>query len=88
MKYYPYLCSINLKHIIMESKTLYVVRYNDCYGNGDEQLEVIVKSREDFLKWLEIHNDSRREDDDDEYFCYEGEKEFDLIPLNLVTFKK
>ena len=72
----------------MESKTLYVVRYNDCYGNGDEQLEVIVKSREDFLKWLEIHNDSRREDDEDEYFCYEGEKEFDLIPLNLVTFKK
>ena len=73
----------------MKSKTLYVVRYNDCYGNGDEQLEVIVKSREDFLKWLEIHNDSRREDDDDDDdFCYEGEEQFDLIPLNLVTFKK
>ena len=76
----------------MENKTLYVVNYNDCHGNGDEKLEVIVESREDFLKWLEAHNkeraDSQDLDVDDDAFCYEGEDEFDLIPLNLVTFKK
>jgi len=76
----------------MESKTLYVVRYNDCYGNGDTKLEVIVESQEDFLKWLEVHNQERADlqdlDVDDDDFCYEGEEEFDLIPLNLVTFKK
>jgi len=73
-------------------KTLYVVRYNDCYGNGDDQLEVIVESHEDFLKWLEIHNQERADlqdlEVDDEDFCYEGEEEFDLIPLDLITFKK
>lgn len=76
----------------MESKTLYVVRYNDCYGNGDTKLEVIVESQEDFLKWLEVHNQERADlqdlDVDDDDFCYEGEEEFDLIPLNLVTFLK
>lgn len=92
MKYYPYLCSVNLKQHIMKSKTLYVVRYNDCYGNGETSLEVIVESHEDFLKWLEVHNQERADlqdlDVDDDDFCYEGEDEFDLIPLNLVTFKK
>lgn len=74
----------------MKSINLYVVRYNDCYGNSDEQLEVIVKSHEDFLKWLEVHNQERADlqdlDIDDDDFCYEGEEQFDLIPLNLITF--
>jgi hypothetical protein len=74
----------------MKSINLYVVRYNDCYGNSDEQLEVIVKSHEDFLKWLEVHNQERSDlqdlDIDDDDFCYETEEQFDLIPLDLITF--
>lgn len=70
------------------TKSLFVVKYTDCYGNGNEQLEVIVESHEDFLKWLEIHNESRREDDDDEYFCEETEAEFELIPLTLFKLPK
>ena len=68
----------------MKSKKLYVVRYNDCYGNGDKKLEVIVECHEDFLKWLEVHNQERVDDQD----VYEGEEQFDLIPLYLLTFKK
>jgi hypothetical protein len=68
-------------------KTYYVVQYNDCYGNGDTNLEVIVESHEDFLKWLEVHNKERADSQDlevdDEDFCYEGEEQFDLIPLTL-----
>ena len=56
-------------------KKLYVVQYNDCYGNGDSSLEVIVESHEDFLKWLEQHNDNRD--------IEEREEEFKLIPLNI-----
>lgn len=60
-------------------KNLFVVKYID-----DNKYEVIVESREDFLKWLVDHNESRREDylnDDD--FCEETERDFELIPLNL-----
>lgn len=68
-------------------KELFIVRYNDCYGDGDGKLEVVVESHEDFLKWLEVHNQERADlqdlDIDDDDFCYEGEEEFDLIPLNL-----
>jgi hypothetical protein len=74
----------------MKSINLYVVRYNDCYGNGDEKLEVIVESHKDFLKWLEVHNQERSDlqdlDIDDDDFCYETEEQFDLIPLDLITF--
>ena len=76
----------------MKLKTLYVVRYNDCYGNGETKLEVIVESREDFLKWLEVHNKERADNEDldidDDDFVIENEEEFDLIPLELLTFKK
>ena len=58
-------------------KDLFVVKYID-----DNQFEVIVESREDFLKWLADHNESRKEDDDDD-FCEETERDFELIPLNL-----
>lgn len=60
-----------------ELKTLYVVRYNDVYGNGDKQnLEIIVEDRNQFLEWLEEHNECRGSED-------EGQEEFDLIPLKL-----
>ena len=50
-------------------KTLYVVEYNDCYGNGtDKKLEVIVENHDQFLEWLKEHNEDRRMDylDDDD----------------------
>ena len=60
------------------SKTMYIVRYNDIYGNGDNQkLEVIVENRNHFLEWLEDHNESRGQSEP------ESEEEFDLIPLNV-----
>ena len=66
-------------------KTLYVVEYNDCYGNGtDKKLEVIVETHNQFLEWLKEHNENRRMDylnDDD--FVEESAEEFNLIPLNL-----
>ena len=69
------------------SKTMYIVRYNDIYGNGDNQkLEVIVENRNHFLEWLKQHNDNRRMDyinDDD--FVEETEEEFDLIPLSVYV---
>ena len=52
-------------------------------------LEVVLESKDDFASWLEQHNDNRRMDyisDDD--FIKENEEEFDLIPLDLLTFKK
>ena len=74
----------------MRTKKVYIVQYNDCYGNGsDKKLEVALESKDDFASWLEQHNDNRRMDyisDDD--FIKENEEEFDLIPLDLLTFKK
>lgn len=74
----------------MRTKEVYIVQYNDCYGNGsDKKLEVVLESKDDFASWLEQHNDNRRMDcisDDD--FIEENEEEFDLIPLDLLTFKK
>ena len=74
----------------MRTKKVYIVQYNDCYGNGsDKKLEVVLESKDDFASWLEQHNDNRRMDyisDDD--FIEENEEEFDLIPLDLLTFKK
>jgi len=60
------------------TKTLYVVQYNDCYGNGDKKnLEVIVENRNHFLEWLDEHNESRGGSEP------EGKEEFNLIPLNF-----
>jgi len=74
----------------MRTKEVYIVQYNDCYGNGsDKKLEVVLESKDAFKIWLEQHNDNRRMDcisDDD--FIEENEEEFDLIPLDLLTFKK
>ena len=74
----------------MRTKKVYIVQYNDCYGNGsDKKLEAVIESKDDFASWLEQHNDNRRMDyisDDD--FIKENEEEFDLIPLDLLTFKK
>lgn len=62
---------------------LYVVRYNDKYGNGDNKcLEVIVNNENEFLEWLDEHNECRGSEP-------EGREEFDLIPLqHYNSYKK
>tara|TARA_R110000868_G_scaffold54673_5_gene170682 strand:- start:7327 stop:7587 length:261 start_codon:yes stop_codon:yes gene_type:complete len=71
---------------------MYIVRYNDIYGNGnDQKLEVVLENRNHFLEWLEQHNDNRKMDYiSDEDFIEEREEEFDIIPLNVYVpkFKK
>ena len=58
---------------------MYVVKYNDAHGNGDNQnLEVIVENRNQFLSWLDEHNESRDAEP-------ETEDEFELIPLNVYS---
>ena len=66
----------------MGNNNLYIVQYNDRYGNGtDKNLECIVKSHEDFYKWLEQHNSERVADGNEE----ESADEFDLIPIKLFN---
>lgn len=66
----------------MNKQEMYIVRYNDVYGNGDDQkLEVILENRNHFLEWLEEHNESRGEPEP------ELEEEFDLIPLSVYVSK-
>lgn len=62
-------------------KKLFIVQYNDCYGNGDSSIEVIVKSKEDFNRWLKQHNEERESDGELE----ESEEEFTLIPVELFS---
>jgi len=58
---------------------MYVVKYNDAHGNGDNQnLEVIVENRNQFLSWLDEHNESRDAEP-------ETEDEFELIPLSVYS---
>ena len=72
----------------MTTKQVYIVQYNDCYGNGkDKKLEAVIESKDDFASWLEQHNDNRRMDcisDDD--FIEESEEEFDLIQVDMFDF--
>jgi hypothetical protein len=73
----------------MKTKQLYIIQYNDCYGNGtDKKLEAIIENREDFINWLKQHNENRRLDcitDDD--FLEEKEEEFDIIPIDMFLNK-
>jgi hypothetical protein len=63
----------------MRTKEVYIVQYNDCYGNGtDKKNEGVIESREDFASWLEQHNEDREED--------ESEEEFTLIPIDMFDF--
>ena len=58
----------------------YLVRYNDCYGNGDNKTdEIIVKSKDDFNRWLKERNEEREEAGEIE----ENAEEFDLIELEI-----
>lgn len=67
----------------MKSEQVFIVKYNDLYGNGtDTYLECVVRSRDEFYDWLDWHNDLRQQHENDP----EDEELFTLIPINLVTF--
>lgn len=67
----------------MTSMQVFVVTYNDKYGNGNNKsMEFIVHSKKDFLKWLERHNEFRESIGE----LREDESEFDLMPTYLITF--
>jgi hypothetical protein len=66
----------------MKTKTVYLIVYNDCYGNGDTSNEGIIEKMEDFEKWLENHNKDRITNGDEP----EGVEEFDKIPIPMYTF--
>lgn len=64
-------------------KKVYVVEYNDRYGNGDDtSLEVVVKNRKEFKLWLEEHNKEREDAGEIE----ESKEEFTLHPIEMVTY--
>lgn len=66
----------------MKEETLYIVQYNDCYGNGDQKSnEVLVDNEAGFWKWLAQRNEERVAAGEME----EQVEEFDLIPI--VHFK-
>jgi hypothetical protein len=62
-------------------KKIYLVEYNDRYGNGDNKsFEGYVESREDFMKWLVEHNKEREAEGELE----EGKEEFTLHLLDKL----
>lgn len=68
----------------MTSEQVFIVKYNDLYGNGtDTYLECVVRSRDEFYEWLDWHNDIRVSHENDP----EDEELFTLIPISLVSFK-
>lgn len=68
----------------MKSEQVFIVKYNDLYGNGtDTYLECVVRSRDEFYEWLDWHNDLRQQLENEP----EDEELFTLIPISLVTFK-
>jgi hypothetical protein len=59
-----------------------LIRYNDCYGNGDSKtIEGYVNHETEFYTWLEERNKTREEEGE----CTEGAEEFDLIELTKLN---
>lgn len=63
----------------MNTEIYFIVQYNDCYGNGDKENEVLVKDENTFLRWLAQRNQERSESGELE----ENVEEFDLIPIAI-----
>lgn len=65
-----------------QENTFYIVKYNDIYGNGDAtNIEALLKSEKDFIKWLKEHNKERKENGEQR----ESVEEFDVIPVELFN---
>lgn len=66
----------------MITKQVFVVQYNDRYGNGDNKsIEAVVENKTAFKKWLREHNKQRKADGNKP----ESSEEFDLIPTQMVV---
>ena len=64
----------------MKTSTVYIIQYNDRFGNGDDKkYEGVVRFKKDFQKWFRKHNKERKTDGEEP----ELRMEFDLIE---VTF--
>jgi hypothetical protein len=64
-------------------KTVYIVTYNDCYGNGDQtSVEAVLEKRSDFSKWLKEHNANRKTDGNERELA----EEFDIDSEKLLTY--
>lgn len=69
----------------MKTKSVYIVKYNDRYGNGDEEyIEAVLANSGDFGKWLYQHNLEREIDGNPP----ESEDEFDVESVSLFSFNK
>jgi hypothetical protein len=65
------------------SKTVYIVKYNDRYGNGDQtSIEAIIEKESHFKKWLKMHNDGRKMQGEQK----ENAEEFDVDSVEMVIF--
>jgi hypothetical protein len=66
----------------MTDYMLYIVQYNDCYGDGsNKMMEILVKGNVDFEEWLKRRNKEREADGEEP----EGSEEFTLIPIRLFN---
>ena len=66
----------------METKNYFIVQYHDKFGNGNNTMfECIVKDKNDFIEWLQKHNEEREADGNEP----ESEEEFNLIPVQLFN---
>ena len=63
-----------------ENTTLYLVTYNDCYGNGDDTSVEGITNDPD--KWLEEHNQGRENDGEEP----EHKEEFDFERISLYLY--
>lgn len=69
----------------MKKQTVYIIQYNDCYGNGDQKsIEGVITSKSGFTQWLKEHNANRKADGNSK----EGKDEFDLIECDLLDYSK
>jgi hypothetical protein len=65
----------------MKERKVYIIKYNDCYGNGDTQIEGVVETITEFKEWFELHNKERVANGHEK----EHIEEFDLIPTTLFS---
>jgi len=74
----------------MKTETVYIIKYNDRFGNGDDtSIDGVIKNQEDFPKWLENRNKLRSEgvtDEEELEDLIETAEEFDIISTTMYTF--
>jgi hypothetical protein len=62
-----------------KAKSMYVVVYNDKYGDGSQRkIEAVLQNEKDFGAWLKEHNSMRDAEP-------ETKDEFDIIQVQQFT---